>query len=110
MENRLELNKKNIYELPDEVLIDTYEYSTDKKRYREPVFAPDVCICIWGRVGKVESPRSSSKQIWVKTENKDLMDFIMDYNWKKEAHKTTILNLNVWKFKKIILEEFYNKK
>ena len=44
MENRLELNKKIRYELPDEVIVGEYRYSKDIKGYNEPSFEPDICI------------------------------------------------------------------
>ena len=105
MENRLELNKKPTYELPNEVMVGMY-----RNRYRELDFDPDVCICVWGSVGKISKPKENAKQIWIKTNDNDLIDFIKNYNWNREAHKMTTPNLNMWKFKKIILEEFYNKK
>lgn len=106
MENRLELNKKPRYELPDEVLVGLY-----MNKYQKVNFEPDVCLCVWGvSVGKLSKPREYAKQIWVKTDNEELINFIKRYNWNKEAHKMTAPNLNMWRFKKIILEEYYGGK
>lgn len=105
MENRLELNKKPVYELPDEVLVGIYMH-----KYQELDFIPDLCLCVWGAVGKLSKPKENAKQIWVKTDNEELINFIKRYNWNKEAHKMATPNLNMWKFKKIILEEFYGVK
>ena len=107
MENRLCLNKKPVYELPDEVLVGLY-----MNKYQELDFNPDICLCVWGAgsCGKIKKYKEDAKQICIKTSNKELIDFIKEYNWIEEAHKTANPNLNMWKFKKIILEEFYNKK
>lgn len=105
LENRLMLNKKPVYELPDEVITGIY-----MNKYQEPDFKPDICICVWGAVGKISEPKENAKQIWVKTDNTELIDFIKTYDWGKEAHRMATPNLNIWKFKKIILEEFYNEK
>lgn len=112
MENRLELNKKPIYELPDEVIIGEYMYNKDKKRYREPNFEPDICINSWGDIlGEVIPKKSKALQIWIKTDNKELIDFISNFNWYSvcPSHNNSPV-LAKWKFKKIMLEEFYNKK
>ena len=50
MENRLCLNKRPKYELPDEVIIGSYHYSKNEKRYNEPDFEPDICINAWGDI------------------------------------------------------------
>ena len=106
MENRLCLNKKPVYELPDEVLTGIY-----MNKYQELKFNPDICLCVWGySVGKISEPKENAKQIWVKTDNRDLIDFIKTYNWKDKAHKMATPNINMWKFKKILLEEFYGVK
>ena len=104
IENRLELNKKPVYELPEEVL--TKEYRIGRK---PPNFKPDICISIWGNVGKISRPKESANQLWIRTNNKELIDFIKNYDWRKEAHKMASPNLNTWKFNKILLEEFYKK-
>ena len=107
MENRLCLNKRKIYNLPDEVAIGLY-----MNKYQDVSFNPDICLCVWGagNCGKIRKYKEDAKQIWVKTDNEELINFIKRYNWNKEAHKMATPNLNMWKFKKIILEEFYNKR
>lgn len=105
MENRLCLNNRPRYKLPDDVTVGIY-----MNKYKDLTFEPDICLCIWGSVGKICKPRETAKQMWVKTDNKDLIDFIKTYDWGKEAHKMATPNLNMWKFKKILLEEFYGYK
>ena len=104
MINRLELNKKPVYVLPDNVLVGIY-----MNKYKEVEFSPDLCICVWGAaVGKICEYRETAKQICVKSDDKNLIDFIKNYNWSDEAHKMATPNLNMWKFKKVLLEKFYN--
>lgn len=107
MKNRLCLNKKPVYVLPDEVDVAIY-----MNKYNDDVgFIPNICICAWGAsVGRIEKYKNSAKQICVKTDNNKLLDFIKKYDWRDEAHRVATPNINMWKFKKIILEEFYNKR
>ena len=107
MENRLCLNKKKVYELPDEVIVDEYT------RYNKtPNFEPDICLSNMGRTLRVRKKDETFKQIWVKTNNIDLIDFIKKYDFTKCCNSSTSsrVYLEVWKFKKIILEEFYGVK
>lgn len=104
------LNKKKTYELPDEVSIGWY------RRYYDmiPNFTPDLCIGAFGKgcLGKEYAPGTVSMELWIKTDNKKLLDFIRNYNFEKKRTNTSTskrcLPLN--ELKKIILEEFYNKK
>ena len=107
MENRLELNKKPKYELSDEVLVGEY-----RRGAKIPNFEPDICINSWGDIlGEIIPRKSKSLQIWIKTDNKELIDFISNFNWYSVCPKhNNSPVLNIWKVKKIILEEFYNKK
>lgn len=107
MENRLCLNKKPVYELPDDVLVDRYtRYS------KTPNFEPDICLSSMGSNLRVREKDETFKQIWVKTNNRNLIDFIKKYDFNKCCNSSTNsrVYLEVWKFKKILLEEFYNKK
>ncbi len=111
MENRLELNKRPVYELPDEVLVGLY-----CNNYCEPDFKPDICITSFGRL-YIKKPKETSKQIWIKADNIDLIEFIRTYNWENKMKKVLLsqaegdkYSLNIWRFKKIILEEFYGEK
>lgn len=113
MENRLKLNKRPVYELPDEVLVGEY-----LRTVKVPAFKPDICLTSFGSL-RIKEAKKTVKQIWVKTENKDLLDFISKYNWEDNLRKKLIcqsksssckFNLTVSRFKKIILEEFYNKR
>jgi hypothetical protein len=59
----------------------------------------------------VKPPKSTAVQIWIKTTNKDLLDFISSFDFESKLFKmTNAYNMEVWKFKKILLEEFYNKR
>ena len=105
MENRLCLNKRVVYELPDEVLVGLYD-----RGYVKPNFKPDLCLSSFGTI-KVREPEQTVTQLWIKTENKDLLEFIknFDFNNKvKRAGMTYRISKN--NFKKIILEEFYGVK
>ena len=108
MENRLGLNKRPKYELPDEVLVDRYDRYLDKKGIL-PDFEPDICITAFGNIKLVEA-RRTCEQIWVKTDNKKLIDFIENFDFESRLNKITVFRLNLWRFKKIILEEFYGVK
>lgn len=74
MENRLCLNKRPVYELPDEVMVGQYDYRKNKPTI--PNFEPDICLCVWGAVGKLSKPKENAKQIWVKADNEELINFI----------------------------------
>lgn len=107
MENRLCLNSRPIYELPNEIEIGLYM----KQRGRsliEPNFEPDICINAFGSRCVAEK-KSFMHQIWIKTSNDKLIRFVKEYKFNK-INSLTKDNLPLWKVKKIILEEFYNKK
>lgn len=108
MENRLELNKKPKYELPDEVLIGQYNVRCVAKTTLPP-FEPDICVNAWGRLGNIEPKKYTKNQIWIKTNNKELITFIKNYNFKNYKNRFVVPVLSINDFKKIILEEFYNK-
>ena len=107
MENRLCLNKKPVYELPDEVLVEEYA------RYSKyPNFEPDLCITNFTRNFKIDKKERTVNQLWIKTDNKKLISFIINYNWNNTVMSTTssVRHLTLPLFKKIILEEFYGVK
>lgn len=102
MENRLKLNKKIKYELPDEVIIGEY-----RRTCTPPKFEPDICITTFGNI-EVKDKEATCLQIWIKTDNKELINFIKTFNFENKLNKTTNayrMNINI--FKKILLEEFY---
>ena len=107
MENRLCLNKRKVYELPDEVLVGDY-----RRNVKIPNFEPDICVGCFGvsSVGKIVEKGKLVKELWVKTNNKDLLEFIRQYNWRNRVITTTNRTLSLIDFKKIILEEFYGVK
>ena len=106
MENRLELNKRPVYELPDEVLIEEYLKRLDIKRCKTPNFEPDIVIESKYDI-KVSSKYKTKNQIWIKSNNKDLINFIKTYNFNTSKSISGNNNLSVTMLKKIILEEFY---
>lgn len=109
MENRMNLNKKKIYELPDEVLIKNYGWR--RKNPSIPNFEPDICVGAWGSpIGQTQEKASKTSQIWIKTDNKDLINFIKEFDFESYIKGIGSKKIECWKFKKIILEEFYNKK
>ena len=107
MENRLCLNKKKIYELPDkDILIKTY-----KRNYTIPPFEPDICIIQWGRnLGEECIKETHLKELWIKTNNKELITFIRDYNFRKLRANAPNYEITINDLNKILLEEFYNGK
>lgn len=106
MENRLKLNKKPKYELPDNTRVMLYKNQEGYKSH--PNFEPDICLKLWGNSIKIEEKYKSNCQIWIKTDNKDLINFIKEYKIVKRA--ISAQSINVYHIKKIILEEFYNEK
>ena len=108
MENRLCLNKRPVYELPDEVMVGNYDWRRNKPTI--PNFEPDICISAWGNVGEVQVKGEKTSQIWIKTDNKKLIDFIKNINLKEYINGISTLKIECWKFKKILLEEFYGVK
>ena len=109
MENRLCLNKRPVYELPNNTRVQVYQSSDKVKRLNiTPDFEPDVCLKGWGNVWKVEDCKKSNYQIWIKSDNNDLIDFIREYKVVKRAISTQ--SINVYHIKKILLEEFYGEK
>lgn len=109
MENRLELNKRPVYELPDEVVVGEYRMRPDIKRCKTPDFEPDICLNSKYNV-KVSNKGNASDQIWIKSDNNRLIEYIKKCDFNKHLNSVSIKHLYLWKFKKIILEEFYGVK
>ena len=106
MENRLELNKKKIYNLPDEVLVKRYRRDTEI-----PDFEPDIVIVGFGRnIGEITIKDKHVNQLWIKTTDEKVYEFINNYNWRGIYNKAPNATLSVNTFKKILLEEFYGVK
>ena len=107
MENRLCLNKRPVYELPDDVLIG--QYVRRKKNPSIPDFEPDICLTLFGAsTGKNRKKYEVARQIWIKTGNVELIDFVLSYDFKNKLGAVNNLYfIDISNFKKIILEEFY---
>ena len=113
MENRLKLNKRPTYELPGEVIVSEYRVRPDIKRCKTPDFEPDIILGNVGAgcVGVFYDSYKVSNHICIKTDNKELLNFIKEYNWKNVSFASNgLLCLTLSRFKKIILEEFYGVK
>lgn len=105
MENRLELNKKPRYELPDEITVGLYD-----RGYHCPDFEPDICISAFGTIG-IREAKQTVTQIWVKSNNKELIEFIRNFRFLNVIKKAgTTYRMSINQFKKIILEEYYGGK
>ena len=107
MENRLCLNKKPTYELPDKnILIKSY-----KRNYSKIDFEPNLCLVQWGRnLGEECKKESHLKELWIKSDNIDLINFIKSYNFRSLRNNAPNYELAISDLKKIILEEFYGVK
>lgn len=86
MENRINLNKKIKYELPDEIVVG--EYFRFRDREKIPTFNPDICLTSYGSI-KVSNAKEACHQIWIKTDNKDLINFIEGFDFEKELFRIT---------------------
>ena len=107
MLNKLKLNKRPKYEIPEDVLIGEYLRG---KGGKIPNFEPDIIIVSWGRRIKLSLEKFSHvKQIWVKTDNEELKEFILNYDFNKVLYTTNngSKNLTVNKLKEILNSEFY---
>ena len=105
MENRLCLNKRPVYELPDGVLIKTW-FSAIPNR-KQPSFKPDLILNMFLKSSELNIEDGGS-QMWIKSNNKELLQFLKEYDWKLINISSN--NLPVWRVKKAILEEFYGVK
>ena len=107
MENRLELNRKPVYELPDEILIGVYE-NRPYPKYLEPKWTADIAI---NNIMNIKScaPKTFKREIWIKSNNKELIEFIRNYEWNINK-SMTFNSITKSDVKKILLEEFYGVK
>lgn len=94
MENRLCLNKKPVYELPGDVMIGQYT-RRNKKEDVVPNFEPDICISAFGTIG-IREAKQTVTQIWVKSNNKELIEFIRNFRFLNVIKKSwyNISNVN----------------
>ena len=107
MENRLNLNKRIKYELPDEVVVEEYRRNVNQI----PDFEPDIIINSWGkgRFCSIGLKYERAVQLWINTKNIELIDFIKQYDFNSKALTISSPRITVTQLKKIILEEFYGK-
>lgn len=110
MENRLCLNKRPVYELPDDTKV--VAYVNTEKRTRNINFIYDVCITSMYNYIPLKKSNCKNK-ILIKTDNVDLINFILNYDFNSIRGKSKISvrkGLKVSEVEKIILEEFYGRK
>ena len=114
MINKLKLNKKPVVNLPDEdVLIG--EYARSKKcGDKIPDFEPNIIINNWGAIRLHNKKFTHASQLWIKTDNEELKEFILNYDWRGNlkavgAKESASKRLTINKFKEVLLKEYYAK-
>lgn len=110
MINKLKLNKKPVLNLPEDVLISRYTRHK-KKKDDIPNFEPNLIINNWGtKITTTKTKYERAKQIWIKTDNEELKEFIINYDWVSELYAINkSYYLSYIKLKEVLLREFYNK-
>lgn len=86
MENRLCLNKKPILKLPN-MTIFRVQPSTHNIKEEYKKWNPDIRICSYGAgsIGKVLKDDFKSQEVWIISDNKELIDKIKTFNWREYA-------------------------
>ena len=91
MENRLCLNNKPILNLPKMIIFrvqpSTHDIEEEYKKWK-----PDVRICSYGAgsIGKILKDEFKSQEIWIISEDKELIEKINSFNWREYALKRII--------------------
>ena len=86
MENRLELNKKPILKLPKMTMFrvqpSTHNIEEEYKKWN-----PNIRICSYGAgsIGKILTDDFKSQEIWIISDNKELIDKVKEFNWRECA-------------------------
>ena len=91
MENRLELNKKPILNLPKMTMF-RVQPSTHNIEEEYIKWKPDIRICSYGagNIGKILKDDFKSQEIWIISDNKELIEKINSFNWREYALKRII--------------------
>ena len=86
MENRLELNKKPVLNLPNMTMF-RVQHSTHNIKEEYIKWNPDVRICSYGAgsIGKILTDDFKSQEIWIISDNKELIEKIKSFNWREYA-------------------------
>ena len=86
MENRMVLNKRPVYELPDMIMFrvqpSTHNIEEEYKKWK-----PDIRICSYGAgsVGKILKDDYKSQEIWIISDDNRLIEKINSFNWREYA-------------------------
>lgn len=86
MENRLELNNKPKLKLPKMTMFrvqpSTHNIEEEYKKWK-----PDVRICSYGAgsIGKILKDEFKSQEIWIISDNEELIEKINSFNWREYA-------------------------
>lgn len=110
MVNKLKLNKRPVINLPEDILIGEYERRF-KRSSNIPDFEPNIIINNWGaKITISKEKKERAKQIWIKTDNEKLKEFILSYDWISELCSINkIYYLSTNKLKEVLLKEYYDK-
>lgn len=100
MENRLGLNTKPTFEVPIDI---EYVYRNDKPNAK----STGLRIARRGNVGKILKDGETRSQEFHIEEVEGIRDFIEKTDWHKVCPSMSASCLEMWRLKKIILEEFY---
>lgn len=88
MENRLALNEKPILNLPEMTMFRVQPSTHDiDKEYEK--WKPNVRICSYGAgsIGKILKDEFKSQEVWIISDNKELIEKINSFNWREYALK-----------------------
>ena len=91
MENRLALNEKPILNLPKMTMFRVQPSTHDiEEEYTK--WKPDIRICSYGAgsIGKILNDEFKSQEIWIISDDKELIEKIKSFNWREYALKRII--------------------
>ena len=88
MENRLCLNKKPVLNVSDMIMF-RVQSSTHNIEEEYKKWNPNIRICSYGAgsIGKILKNEFKSQEIWIISENKELIEKINTFNWREYALK-----------------------
>lgn len=86
MENRLGLNNKPKLKLPNMTMF-RVQPSTHNVKEEYERWNPDIRICSYGAgsIGKILKDDFKSQEIWIISDNKELIEKINSFNWREYA-------------------------
>ena len=86
MENRLGLNKKPVLNLPNMTMF-RVQPSTHNIEEEYKKWTPNIRICSYGAgsIGKILTDDFKSQEIWIISDNKELIEKINAFNWREYA-------------------------